>query len=958
MLFVLVKRLPIFCTRLCVLLLFCMPQYTYAQASTFQQALLKIKSQSDSLIKNFAVEKIHMQFDKPYYALGDTIWFKAWLINAPSFLLSAKSGLLHIEIATDSNKVVQQFLLPISNGVTWGNIAINDKDYKAGAYVIRAYTNWMRNFGNETFYYKHINITTAYEDAWLINSKIKQSVINAKSSVQAVLQFKNLDQSLVVGKPVSLKIMSAKKTLYKQVLDTDLFGSMDINFAPPQKTGGLYIIAESDTKDKRAIIPLNINNAENTDLQFMPEGGNLVAGLPARIGFKAVGEDGRGENIKGIITDSKGGQVAGFQSTYKGMGSFTMDVKAGETYSAKVTLASGLVKTYPLPAAAASGIVLQAGSSINSDSVKLTLAATTDILQKRSTYYLIAKARGVICYAAILNFQDHKTIQRLITKNLFPSGITHFILMTDKGVPLNERLVYIDQKDNLNIRFKTESAQTAPKDSIALQLTATDNTGKPVAGNFAISVTDDALVNTDTLQSDNIFTNLLLTSDLKGYVEQPAYYFQRNMIAWQALDNLLLTQGWVNYELPVKGILYNAEKDYSVSGRVTNVFNKPVSKSKVVFFSSRPLLANDTTTDKNGRFVFNPLPIVDTPMFIIKAVNKNGKSMNVGVEINEFIAPEFSNTAIPSAMPWYVNSNDTLTNYIKNNISLKREKEKMPAGVRLLKQVNITAKKIVKGSNNLNGPGNADLVFDERDMEKAGKKSMLQFLEENVKGFRERSYLFPKNLPPSVLERVYAFEVKLTGIMPGINDNWFFIGQKAAVLKVDGIEFRDFNPDFGHDYIRHFLESHSAEEIKGIEINATSQYSSNYMRGWHDMPMEEPDCHEYAFIEITTRSGHGPALSTTPGVYLYKPLPLSLPKQFYKPRYSVTTDIATPTENRSTVNWEPNIVTNAAGHATINFNAAAKPSTYTIIAQGVDYDGNIGYNYQKLVISKTSVSNK
>ncbi|MFA6084178.1 carboxypeptidase-like regulatory domain-containing protein [Mucilaginibacter sp.] len=907
--------------------------------------------------KNFAVEKIHMQFDKPYYALGDTIWFKAWLINAPSFLLSAKSGLLHIEIATDSNKVIQQFLLPISNGVTWGNIAINDKDYKAGAYVIRAYTNWMRNFGDETFYCKRINITTAYEDAWLVNSKMKQSVINTKPNVQAVLQFKNLDQSPVVGKPVSLRVMSGKKTLYKQVLDTDLFGSMDISFAPPQKTGGLYIVAESDTKDKRAIIPLNINNPENTDLQFMPEGGSLVAGLPARIGFKAIGEDGRGADLKGIITDSKGVQVATFQSAHKGMGSFTMDVKAAESYSAKVTLPGGVVKAYPLPVVASSGIVLQVSNSIESDSVKLALAATADILQKRSAYYLIAKARGVICYAAILNFQDHKTIQRVITKNLFPTGITHFILMTDQGVPLNERLVYIDQKDNLNISFKTGSGQTAPKDSIALHLTATDNTGKPVTGNFAISVTDDALVNTDTLQSDNIFTNLLLTSDLKGYVEEPAYYFQRNAIAWQELDNLLLTQGWVNYEMPTKGPAYAAETDYSVTGRVTNVFNKPVSKSKVVFFSSRPLVVKDTVTDKHGRFVFNPLPIVDTPMFIIKAVNKSGKSMNVGVEINEFIAPKFTATAIPSAMPWYVNSNDTLTNYVKNNISLKREKEKMPAGIRLLKQVNITAKKIVKGSNNLNGPGNADLVFDEKDLEKAGKKTMLQFLEENVKGFRERSYLFPKNLPQSVAERVYAFEVRLTGNITGIRDNWFFIGQKAAVLKVDGIEFRDFNPEFGHDYIRNFLQSHSAEEIKGIEVNATSQYSSNYMRRWRDMPMEEPDYHEYAFIEITTRSGHGPALSTTPGVYLYKPLPLSLPKQFYKPRYNVT-DIATPTENRSTVNWEPNIITNAAGHATIKFNAATKPSTYTIIAQGVDYNGNIGYHYQKLVISKTSVSNK
>jgi hypothetical protein len=933
-----------------------MLQKTYAQDLASQQALLKLKSNSDSLNKNLAAEKIHMQFDKPYYALGDTIWFKAWLINAPSFLLSAKSRLLHVEIATDSNKVIQQFLLPVANGVTWGNIAINDKDYKAGTYVIRAYTNWMRNLGDETFYYKRINITTVYEDGWLVNSKIKQSVGNTKPKVQAVLQFKNFDQSPIVGKPVSLQVMSGRKTLYKQVMDTDLFGSMDISFTSPQKTNDLYLVAEGDTKDRKAIIPLNLNNPENTDLQFMPEGGAMIVGFPTHIGFKAISEDGRGADIKGIITDSKGVQVANFQSTHKGMGSFTMNVKAGEVYSAKVVLPGGAVKTYPLPATVSSGIVLQVVNPIESDSVKLTLAASENIIQEQASYFLVAKARGIVCYAAIVNFQNKKAMHRVIPKNLFPTGITHFILMTNKGVSLNERLVYIDQKDNLNISFKTDNTQIVPKDSIALNLTVANNAGRPVAGNFAISVTDDALVKFDTLQSDNIFTNLLLTSDLKGYVEQPAYYFQGNAIAWQALDNLLLTQGWVNYELPTKGITYKAETGYDVTGSISNVFNKPIVKAKIMMLTIQPTMVNDTLTDVNGKFKLK-LPSLDTPVFVFKATRNNGKTINSSIEIDEFVTPKFTVPSIPLTMPWYINTNDTLTNYVRDNISLKREKEKLPAGVRLLKQVNIIAKKIVRGSNNLNGPGNADFVFDEKDLEKAGKKSMLQFLEENIKGFRESLYLSPKNLTGVAAQRVYSFEMRLTGVMPGGSTAWFFVGRKAVILKVDGVEIRDFNPDFRHEYNLSFLKSHSVEDIKGIEVSATSQYNSNYMRRWHDMPMEEPYYHEYAFIEITTRSGHGPALSTTPGIYLYKPLPLALPKQFYKPGYNAT-DIASTTENRSTVNWEPNVVTNAAGHAIIKFNVATKPSTYTIIAQGIDYNGNIGYHYQKMVIGKPAISNK
>jgi hypothetical protein len=720
---------------------------------------------------------------------------------------------------------------------------------------------------------------------------------------------------------------------------------MDISFAPPQKTNDLYIVAENDTKDRKAIIPLNLNNPENTDLQFMPEGGTMIAGLPAHIGFKAISEDGRGADIKGIITDSKGGQVANFQSAHKGMGSFVIDVKAGESYSAKVVLPGGAVKAYPLPVTVSSGIVLQVVNPREGDSVKLTLAASKDIVQKQASYFLVAKARGIVCYAAIVSFQNQKAMHRVIAKSLFPTGITHFILMTDTGIPLNERLVYINQKDNLNINFKTSNAQIAPKDSIALNLAVTDYTGQPVTGNFAISVTDDALIKIDTLQNDNIFTNLLLTSDLKGHVEQPAYYFQKSTTAWQALDNLLLTQGWVNYELPAKGVIYNAEKDYSVTGKVLNVFNKPANRSKVLLFSSKPLLTQDTFTGKDGKFKFQ-LPFVDTPVYIIKAVNKAGKSFNVGISVEENTAIGFNTVAVPSVNPWYLNSNDTLVNYVKGNIALKREKENIPTGVRLLKQVNITAKKIVKESQNLNGSGNADLVLDEKEVEKQGKKTLLQLFETKIPGFREGYFFF-----------------KLKGPHPGFiyggeDSPWFYINDKAIILIVDGVDPRLLdNNKFSYAEFRHFLTSHSAEDIKGLEVNFTSKYGLSYFSRFLSNPEINIAKQDFAFIEITTRNGSGPNMSNTPGVYLYKPLPLSLPKQFYKPHYNVS-DIATTYENRSIVNWEPNVVTDAAGQATIKFNAAAKPSTYTIIAQGIDYNGNIGYHYQKIIIGKPAISNK
>jgi len=324
---------------------------------------------------------------------------------------------------------------------------------------------------------------------------------------------------------------------------------LNINFNIPQKPSGLVIVAESEQKDKKAIIPIALNRAESTDIQFLPEGGNLVVGLPAHIGFKAIGEDGKGVQISGIITDHSQKQVAEFKSLHNGMGSFDMDVKEGESYTAKVTLLNGATKEYPLPPIKSSGTVLQVKNMVENDSLEVSVRATDDIVQSSNNYFLIGKARGIVCYAAVFNFRKSNTIQRKVAKSLFPTGITHFTIMTTKNQPLNERLVYIDHQDNLNIKFTTNTREYHSRDSVALKIKVTDNNGNPVSSNFSMAVTDDTQVKTDSLNSENIITRTLLTSDLKGYVEEPGYYLSsKTTEAWQALDNLLFTQGWVGYD--------------------------------------------------------------------------------------------------------------------------------------------------------------------------------------------------------------------------------------------------------------------------------------------------------------------------------------------------------------------------------------------------------------------------
>ncbi|MBL4674860.1 MAG: hypothetical protein JKY70_01420 [Mucilaginibacter sp.] len=903
-------------------MLFCYLQ-TQAQVNTSRQALLNIKAQADTSLKKFPAEKVYLQTDRPYYPLGDTIWYRAWVADATSTLLSTKSGLLHVEIATDSNVVVQKFLLPVENGITWGNITLNEKDFKPGSYIIRAYTNWMRNFGQQTFFYKRINITGGYEDNWKVKVRTDTTRLNSQPNVRAILQFNYIDRSPVVGKPVAMQVMNGSKTISKYTLDTELTGTVDISFKPPKSGKDLYIAARVDNKGNTVNIPLRLEKAEDIDLQFMPEGGDLLAGIQTRIGFKAIGADGKGVDVSGTIADSRGNNVARFKSLNRGMGSFTLLPIANEKYTAKIWY-GGTSKIFALPKVLASGLSLSVSNHNRSDSLKVILSASTEVTRQNTPYFFIAKSRGTICYAAIANFDGKTSITSYLNKKLLPTGITHIMLTNSKGRTLNERLVFIDHHDALNVQVNTP-LKIAAKDSVDLGLLITDSGGKPVQGTFSLAVTDDARVKMDTVNDSNIMTSLLLTSELKGYVEAPGYYFSKNVNAWQALDDLLLTQGWVSYDAPVKGAAFPVEEDYSVSGRLTNLFGKPAAGLGVSLFSVKPLFTIDTLTGKDGRFKIL-LPIIDTPAYILKAIKKNGKPSGIPITVNEFQMPLFTPTNTPANLPWNVNTGDTLITDINAAISKRKQAEKLPEGTRLLQGVTVSAKKIVKESRNLNGAGNADLVLDEKDLEAAGKKTLLNLIEEKIKYFNIR---YPK----------------------GSDVAWYYVRDKFAVIIIDGFELNETLQPKSYIDIRNYLASYSAESLKGIELMFSAKYNFSYINNYINKFALVADIikMDYAFIEITTRSGGGPSMADARSIYLYKPLPLTLPTKFYKPKYTANITSA-PLDNRPTIAWEPNVVTSNEGKASVGFHAGIAAGNYTVTVQGIGFDGGLGVKYFPLKV--------
>jgi hypothetical protein len=915
-------------------------------------------------------EKVFLQLDKSYYSTDDTVWFKGYLVNE-NISFTPLSSRLYIELLNDSNAVMKRYVFPVGLGLTWGAIPLDANYIHEGTYTIRAYTNWMRNFGDDYFFRQSFYVNDKGENTWLVNSRPSLTSAGGKDNVKLDLKFTSLDNSSAGLKDMQLKVMSGKKVLTRSTAQTAADGSMSVDFTLPSSAPlkNLSVVAQDKLdKNKKALIPIPVNRQQDVDVQFMPEGGALIAGIPSHIGFKAIGENGKGVAISGTIHDNNNNELATISTVRYGIGTFDMTPQPNTTYTAELTLPGGVKKTVALPVPLKTGTAIKVRNAMDRDTMSVSLYNTLEE-STPGKYYLVGISRGVVCYGASLTFANNFFTTR-VAKSLFPTGVAHFILLNAAQQPLNERITFINRNDNLKIEINTDAKNFGTRDSIPVHITVKDAEGKPVVGSFSMAVTDDKQVKPENAAEDNIMSHLLLASDLKGHVENPTYYFQHDADSWKSLDALLLTQGWVGYDLkkinqPVKP-MYDPEPQFMVKGTVTNLFNKPISNSKVLLLAKgKQTFVMDTVTNKDGRFTFDRFPPIEKSTFIISARNARGKVINGGISVDEKnLSPV--NTGSPIMLdPWNVNTDTTLLNFVKSNKSyhMALDRAVMGGTGKLLRAVNIKDKAYIKGSQNLNGPEGSDQTLTEDVMVNAGRVSLLDVITSKVKGFHT-SFFKRSSFGASAARRA------ATAAASGTSDSStgangpnleYFLKDKRVHFVFDGIDLDRFYEPFGglanehYEYQKQYLDYISAEDILGIEVNYTNnaRYNVRNLDNLDDLldaTPTGPSGSDFAYIEITTRAGNGPFIQRANGIYIYKPIPIAEYKQFYRPKYMTKTKSNNFVDLRSTIHWEPNVITSKTGEATVSFYAADKATHYSIIFEGCDMAGKVGYQTKNISI--------
>lgn len=879
----------------------------------------KIAKQLASWTADNPQEKVYLHLDKPYYAIGDDLWFKAYVTTGAEHKLSAISGILNVELINAQDSITKAIKVPLTSGMGWGSIKLLDS-LKEGNYRIRAYTNWMRNNSDGYFFDKTIQVGNSISN--VVFTKVNYTYTttpNNQQKVNAIINYADINGKPYAGKDVSYEVQLDLRAVAKGRGVTDNIGNINLTFINNmpalQKSGTITTHIKIDNKLLAIpkIVPVKATS-QKIDIQFFPESGYMVNGVRGKVAFKAVGSDGLGVDVKGSIVDNQNNVVMDIETQHLGMGAFTMTPETGKMYTAKLVYPDGSTNVVNLPSASDRGYLL---SVYNTDAenilVKISLSQITFKENENAEINMVAQSGGNLIYAAKTKLESASFISR-IPRSRFATGIVQFTLFSSNGDPLNERIFFIQNPDKLDLKLSTAKTTYAPREKVKLDIEARNN-AQPVIGAFSVSVIDESKVPVDESDESTILSNILLTSDIKGYIEKPNYYFNNVSDKTKAdLDILMLTQGYRRFEWKqlmannFPPLAFTPEKALSITGHIKTRSGKPIPHAKVTMLSTTGgMFFMDTVADEQGMFAFRNLVFTDSVKFVIQSRTQKDKK-NVEIELDN-IQPQLitRNKNMPDIE---VNISSTMAQYLLN--SKKQYDSFLSFGLvtksNFLSEVKIIEKKtIVKYSDNLNGPGKADQVITSDQLNYCS--SLAICLQGKIPGVTFRGN--------------QAFSVR------SINMH----GPQPMVIVLDGLTISEDDTEI--------LDDITPDNVQTVEVLKSIGYTTLYgSRG------------ASGILVITTKRGADAAASFeryAPGIITYKPIGYQRIKEFYSPQYDDPKNNAKIADLRTTIFWQPNIVTDKNGNAGISYFNADTPGNYRAVIEGIDADGNIArqvYRYK------------
>lgn len=762
-----------------------------------------IEKQFNEYNNNNYQEKVFLHTDKTAYATGEILWFKAYVTDAASNKFSMLSKICYVEIIGADKKTLMQGKMNIDSGQGNGSFLL-PSSIRTGSYYIRAYTNWMKNFGPQFYFEENISI---------INPNRKEELA----------------------------------------------------------------IADSALPDH---------------LQLLPEGGNLVFGLDNNIAFQFTNPYSKGLQGDGFIIDQKNDTIVRFKTERFGMGAFSFRPVKGNIYHAIIKSGKkSIVKE--LPEIYDHGWVLHLADEGNT--LKINVACN---ISREQNLFLFVQSRDSVKLARMESLNNGNAVFA-INKSDLAEGISQLTVFNAEKQPVCERLYFKRPSNTFQIKLDDIQQQYEPRKKVEINLASMDTNGIAVNANLSMAV---YLV--DSLQPDqkiNVLNYLWLTSELKGDIESPGYYFENSGAeVAKATDNLMLTQGWRRFKW--EKVLNNKKPSFSflpeyeghiITGKISPKIANLKDDGVNVYLSvpGKNFKFSNSTSTAGGLVKFNIEKFYGSRELVVQT---NALDSNYRIVMDNPFSDEYNEKALE---PLH------LVPTLANNI--------------LLRSVSAQSFNIFNPGmeNNFNLPVTYDttaffgLPFKQYNLD---AYTRFPTMEEVIREFVKEVHLKKR-------EKYYHFEV--------FNEPYLTYFDNDPLVLIDGVPVFNFNKIVDIDPLK----------IQKIDVVATKFFKGNQA---YD-----------GIVSYATYNGDLDSYQLDPNALVVEYDGLQLHREFYSPQYDSDKQLLSRNPDyRNVLYWSPDVATKSS-KKNISFYTSDIAGKYMVIAQGISDSGKVSVTTASFIVS-------
>ena len=801
-------------------------------------------------------EKLYLQTDRETYCVGDTVWFKGYLVNNSLASEFPESNYIYVELLTYyyaknvySNKVeetyrtVQRVKVKRRDGILQGYVVL-DSDMNTGTAILRAYSYWALNFPADYIYSRMITVINPIKDNYvkdLVDHKVDNTEDYTKVGVQNPFK-----------------------------------------------------------KEKK--------ERHDVDCQFLPESGRYFAGTKAVIGVKCVDETGFGTEVEGEILDSKDNKVASFKTNKLGMGKFSFVPVPGGSYYARIKDTRDVEKRVGMPSPETSGCAVNL--SFSGDNI-IAESYATENLDKDSLLFILSDGTEIF-YSKPLS----EATRLALPVNKLGEGVSVATIADTKGNIYAKRPFFVLPISEGGVKMATDRATYGQRDPVTCTITL----NRPVSGDLSVSVTDDAhapYLGTE----NNIVSYMLLSSELKGYVENPQWYFDESVDFGEreaAADLLMMTQGWQYYDLPAifKGQYdmpqFGKEYIQTISGRVKKSSLRKGNASIVSFVAPSINFTAMGQLDSSGFFELRDINFPDSTLFIVNAVSLGGRKSFIPYIDDDSFAPVINYQRRKEKVDY---SQDAAQYMIQNYYNSGGEK------VYQLDPVYVTSQRMVKAKDNVS-PFPMQYFKEgqmktEKDLEPYKAFDVMTYILETCTGIRED-------------RDTTTGERKLVCRVPAVASNWEVSDYTEIIVYVNGFQAPSTSE----------LDHYNIDELEAfVFLRGADAAPFSPMRGGSGTIVP------VVMIKTKPAAKTGMPKNVTKGY----PLGWQRPKKFYSPAYDVQGKAISRagSDKRATVYWDPALRVED-GQGKFHFNTSDGRTGYTVVIEGITSDGEYIFSKQRI----------